>query len=261
MHRSDRQLHRARRHRAGAPYPPPPGVSITDRFSAATVTESHPGFEVINRAVGPVRLRPGDLTPEHRDLMTEHHDLRVLGRLAAAEQHEPAKHPDDPCPSLQPRRPACSDLKEVPITVPAVETMIVRAGAAGSSPRRGTSEPGIACFRLADAGSPALVVNDHCANGGQGRRRTSGSGGRTAGEQLSAGEPSCAGCGPAPPVWRGSSRHEHPELAAWTSQSSRREAFRQSGRRVPSRRSWPSGAETSSTFGQRPTAASRPVGT
>jgi hypothetical protein len=41
---------------------------------------------VINRAVGPVRLRPGDLTPEHRDLMTEQHDLRVLGRPAAAEQ-------------------------------------------------------------------------------------------------------------------------------------------------------------------------------
>ena len=64
------------------------------------------------------------------------------------------------------RRPAC--LKEVPITVPAVESMIVRAGAVGSSPRRGTSEPGIACFILADAGSPAPVVNDHCANGGQG---------------------------------------------------------------------------------------------
>jgi hypothetical protein len=79
-------LHRARRYRTGAPYPPPPGVSITNRSSAATVTESHPGSEVINRAVGPVRLRPGDLTPEHRDLMTEHHDLRVLGRLAAAEQ-------------------------------------------------------------------------------------------------------------------------------------------------------------------------------
>jgi hypothetical protein len=44
--------------------------------------------------VGPVRLRPCDLTPEHRDLMTEHHDLRVLGRLAPAGQHQPAKDPD-----------------------------------------------------------------------------------------------------------------------------------------------------------------------
>ena len=61
------------------------------------------------------------------------------------------------------RRPAC--LKEVLITAPAVERTIVQAGAAGSSPRRGTSEPGIACFILTDAGSPAPVVNDHCANG------------------------------------------------------------------------------------------------
>ena len=37
---------------------------------------------------------PGDLTAEHRDLMTEHHDLRVLGRLAAAQQHQPAEDPD-----------------------------------------------------------------------------------------------------------------------------------------------------------------------
>ena len=35
-----------------------------------------------------------DLTPEHRDLVTEHHDLRVFGRLAAAEQHQPAKDPN-----------------------------------------------------------------------------------------------------------------------------------------------------------------------
>src|ERR1022692_367919 len=27
--------------------------------------------------------------------MTEHHDLRILGRLAAAEQHQPAKDPND----------------------------------------------------------------------------------------------------------------------------------------------------------------------
>ena len=31
---------------------------------------------------------------EHRDLMTEHHDLGVLGCLAAAEQHQPAEDPD-----------------------------------------------------------------------------------------------------------------------------------------------------------------------
>jgi len=35
-----------------------------------------------------------DLTPEHRDLMTEHHDLGLLGRLAATQQHKPAEDPD-----------------------------------------------------------------------------------------------------------------------------------------------------------------------
>jgi hypothetical protein len=47
-----------------------------------------------DRSVGPVRLGPGDLTPQHRDLMTQHHDLRILRRLASAEQHQPAKDPD-----------------------------------------------------------------------------------------------------------------------------------------------------------------------
>ena len=46
-----------------------------------------PGQRGQDRPVGPVRLRAGDPTPEHRDLMTEHQDLGVLGRLAAAEQH------------------------------------------------------------------------------------------------------------------------------------------------------------------------------
>ena len=32
--------------------------------------------------------------PQHSDFMTEHHDLRVLGRLAAAEQHQPAEDLD-----------------------------------------------------------------------------------------------------------------------------------------------------------------------
>ncbi len=45
IHRSNRQLHRARRlarrYQAGAPYPPPPGISTTNRSLAATVTETH----------------------------------------------------------------------------------------------------------------------------------------------------------------------------------------------------------------------------
>jgi len=43
---------------------------------------------------GPARRGPGDLTAEHRDLMTEHHDFRVLGCLAAAKQRQPAEDPD-----------------------------------------------------------------------------------------------------------------------------------------------------------------------
>jgi hypothetical protein len=43
-----------------------------------------PGHCCQDDTVGPVGLGPGDLTPEHRDLVTEHQDLGVLGRLAAA---------------------------------------------------------------------------------------------------------------------------------------------------------------------------------
>ena len=52
-----------------------------------------PGQRREDGTVGPVRLGPGDLTPKHRDLMAENHDLRVFGRLAAAEQHQPAEDP------------------------------------------------------------------------------------------------------------------------------------------------------------------------
>ena len=52
-----------------------------------------PGQRREDGTVGPVRLGPGDLTQKHRDLMAENHDLRVFGRLAAAEQHQPAEDP------------------------------------------------------------------------------------------------------------------------------------------------------------------------
>jgi hypothetical protein len=72
-----------------------------------------------DRPIGPVRLRPGDLTPQHRHLVPERHDLRILGCLPAAEQHEPAEHPDhdqvEQADSHEPRswrkphfRPNCS---------------------------------------------------------------------------------------------------------------------------------------------------------
>ena len=54
----------------------------------------HPGQSSQDRPVGPVRLRAGDLSPQHRHLMTEHYKLRVLGRLATRQQHQPAEDPD-----------------------------------------------------------------------------------------------------------------------------------------------------------------------
>ncbi len=57
-------------------------------------SRQQPGQRRQDRPVGPVRLGPGDLTAQYSDLMTEHHDLRILGRLAAAQQHQPAKDPD-----------------------------------------------------------------------------------------------------------------------------------------------------------------------
>ena len=36
----------------------------------------------------------GDLTPQHRDLMTEHHDLRILDASLRPSSHQPAKDPD-----------------------------------------------------------------------------------------------------------------------------------------------------------------------
>src|SRR6266542_1142204 len=36
-----------------------------------------------------------DLTAEHRDLMPQHQNLRFFGRLASAQQHQPARDPDN----------------------------------------------------------------------------------------------------------------------------------------------------------------------
>ncbi|MEV4837589.1 hypothetical protein AB0K05_23920 [Nonomuraea sp. NPDC049486] len=35
-----------------------------------------------------------DLTPQYRHLMPEHHDLGVQGRLASAQEDQPAEYPD-----------------------------------------------------------------------------------------------------------------------------------------------------------------------
>ena len=54
----------------------------------------HPGQRSQGSAVSPVQVRACDLTSQHRHLMADHHDLRVLGFLATGQQQEPAKGPD-----------------------------------------------------------------------------------------------------------------------------------------------------------------------
>ena len=56
-----------------------------DKPAGAQHGWQQPGQRRQDRPVGPVRPGPGDLTPEHRNLMTENHDLRILGGLATAQ--------------------------------------------------------------------------------------------------------------------------------------------------------------------------------
>jgi len=43
-------------------------------------------------AVGPIRLRAGDLTSQYRDLMPQHQNLQILRAATTAEQREPGEH-------------------------------------------------------------------------------------------------------------------------------------------------------------------------
>ncbi len=43
---------------------------------------------------GPVRPRAGDLTAEHHHLVTQDHDLHLLGRLAAPQEDQPPEEPN-----------------------------------------------------------------------------------------------------------------------------------------------------------------------
>ena len=45
-------------------------------------------------AVGPVRLRAGDLAAQDRDLMPEHQDLRILNGIAPRQERQPAERPN-----------------------------------------------------------------------------------------------------------------------------------------------------------------------
>jgi hypothetical protein len=45
-------------------------------------------------AVGPVRLRAGDLTAKDRNFVAQRQDLRVLRGVAPREERQPAEHAD-----------------------------------------------------------------------------------------------------------------------------------------------------------------------
>jgi len=70
----------------------PPETATPLRLNPCTGNHSMIPSRVLRRRAT-VLLQPR-LTAEHRDLMTEHHDLGVLGCLAAAEHHQAAEDPD-----------------------------------------------------------------------------------------------------------------------------------------------------------------------
>ena len=106
----------------------------------------------------PVRLGPGDLTPQHRDLLTEHHDLRILRRLTAGPARAAAGavpgHHRQPAPEPFPgdaasrgiRRPAAGRCHRPPAPRPAIGRLagphLTGGTAAASGPRCGVPVPG-----------------------------------------------------------------------------------------------------------------------
>ena len=52
-----------------------------------------------DRSVWPTQARPGHLTTQHRDFMTQDENLDILGGGAAGEQFEPAEQPE--CDQIQ----------------------------------------------------------------------------------------------------------------------------------------------------------------
>jgi hypothetical protein len=58
------------------------------------VPGQQPGQGGKHGTVSPAWSRPGDLTPQHRDLVTQDQDLCILGGVTARQQDQPAEHPD-----------------------------------------------------------------------------------------------------------------------------------------------------------------------
>jgi hypothetical protein len=57
---------------------------------AAALRGEQPGQRREHSAVRPAGAGPGDLSAQDRDLVSQHEDLGVLGRLLAGQQREPA---------------------------------------------------------------------------------------------------------------------------------------------------------------------------
>jgi hypothetical protein len=68
--------------------------SRRDESATAQPGRQQLGQRCQDHPVCPVRLGTCDLTAQHHDLMPQQNDLRVLGRLAAAQQEQPAEDPD-----------------------------------------------------------------------------------------------------------------------------------------------------------------------
>jgi hypothetical protein len=58
------------------------------------VSGQQPGQRGEHGTVSPVRPRARGLTPQHRDLMPQDQDLRILSGVTARQEHRPAEHPD-----------------------------------------------------------------------------------------------------------------------------------------------------------------------
>jgi hypothetical protein len=53
-----------------------------------------PGKRGQQRPVGPVHSRPGDLTAQHGDLVSQDQDLHLLGCITSRKERQPAEQPD-----------------------------------------------------------------------------------------------------------------------------------------------------------------------
>ena len=73
--------------------PPVPAQQRAGRHQPKSAQPARePGQRGKNRSVGPVQPGPTSLPTQHRHLMAQDEYLRVLGRVATAEQRKPAEH-------------------------------------------------------------------------------------------------------------------------------------------------------------------------